>query len=61
MSPANKGDRSLEEYAHDAITAEEITGAEPPNKVNSAIDAAGQKRPNACTLHRSTTIPNTRP
>jgi hypothetical protein len=61
MSPANKGDRSLEEPIHDAITAEEITGAEPPNKVNSSMDPASQKRPNACMLYRPITPPNTRP
>jgi hypothetical protein len=61
MTPANPGNDSLEERTHDAITAEEITGAEPPITVKYAIDAAAQKRPNACTLHRSTTLPNTRP
>jgi hypothetical protein len=56
MTSASNNNHFLEQ-THDAITAEEITGAEPLNKQNIAIDAASQKRPNACTLHRPSLNP----
>lgn len=42
---------SLKEQTCDAITAEEITGAETPNETNIAIGPASQKRPNACMFN----------
>ncbi|KAF1830081.1 HIT-like protein [Decorospora gaudefroyi] len=50
MTSSSNGNHTLEEQqAHDAVTAEEITGAEAPNRPNSSKTAAVQKRPNAFT------------
>ena len=48
MSTRNSNDAQAEE-THDAITAEEIAGTEPPNSAQPGVDSASQKRPNACT------------
>ncbi|KAF1941490.1 HIT-like protein [Clathrospora elynae] len=49
MAATSNGNPSREQ-AHDAITADEIAGLEPPNQSKPTTDAASEKRPNACTF-----------
>jgi hypothetical protein len=49
MTLKSRRDHDGHEQIHDAITAEEITGAATPNQPKPAVAPSSQKRPNACT------------